>query len=183
MNICVYGASSADIDSTYFEAAEELGKLLAEQGHGLVFGGGDQGLMGAIARGFHARAGRIVGIAPTFFDQPGILYPACTEFLFTETMRERKQLMEDRSDAMIVLPGGIGTYEEFMEILTLKKLKRTDKPILLFNIDHFYDPMVALLEHTVAERFMDRSGLTLYEVAETAEQAAEVVRRWAEKSD
>ena len=102
--------------------------------------------MGAAARGVAAENGYILGIAPRFFDQPGVLYEKCTEFIFTENMRERKKLLEEKSDATIVAPGGIGTYEEFFEIFTLKSLKRIDRPIVLYNIDGYYDKMKALLE-------------------------------------
>ena len=134
MNICIYGASSEELKKIYYEKTEELGRLMAKRGHGLVFGGGETGLMGAAARGVSHEKGYILGISPKFFDQPGVLYQHCTEFIFTETMRERKHLLESRSDATIVVPGGIGTYEEFFEILTLKSLGRIDRPIVLYNI-------------------------------------------------
>ena len=178
MNICVYGASSALLKNIYYEKTEELGRamgkrghglvfgggatgMMAKRGHGLVFGGGATGMMGAAARGVAAENGYILGIAPRFFDQPGVLYEKCTEFIFTENMRERKKLLEEKSDATIVAPGGIGTYEEFFEIFTLKSLKRIDRPIVLYNIDGYYDKMKALLEYTAEEKFMDFSVLDL----------------------
>lgn len=120
MNICIYGASSAQLEQIYYDKTEELGKMMAKRGHGLVFGGGATGMMGSAARGVDVEGGYILGIAPRFFDKPGVLYQNCSEFIFTDTMRERKKLLEERSDATIVTPGGIGTYEEFFEILTLK---------------------------------------------------------------
>ena len=117
MNICIYGASSAELEQIYYEKTEELGRMMSKRGHGLVFGGGTTGMMGAGARGVDAEGGYILGIAPRFFDKPGVLYENCSEFIFTETMRERKKLLEERSDATIVTPGGIGTYEEFFEML------------------------------------------------------------------
>ena len=160
MNICVYGASSAQLEQSYYDRTEELGRMMAKRGHGLVFGGGATGMMGAAARGVDAEKGYILGIAPRFFDNPGVL---CSEFIFTETMRERKKLLEERSDATIVTPGGIGTYEEFFEILTLKSLHRLDRPIVLYNINGYYDGMKALLQHTADEKFMDESNLKLCE--------------------
>ena len=156
MNICIYGASSAELKKIYYEKTEELGRMMGKRGHGLVFGGGKEGLMGAAARGVDRENGYILGIAPRFFDQPGVLYEHCTEFIFTENMRERKHLLESRSDATIVVPGGIGTYEEFFEILTLKSLGRIDRPIVLYNIEGYYDSMRALLEYTAGEKFMSR---------------------------
>ena len=148
MNICVYGASSALLKDIYYEKTEELGRAMGKRGHGLVFGGGATGMMGAAARGVAAEKGYILGIAPRFFDQPGVLYEKCTEFIFTENMRERKKLLEEKSDATIVTPGGIGTYEEFFEIFTLKSLKRIDRSIVLYNVEGYYNKMKALLEYT-----------------------------------
>ena len=116
MNICVYGASSGEIDKSYILAGEELGRRMAARGHGLVFGGGARGLMGAVARGMQAGGGEICGVAPSFFHVDGILFPDCSRMIYTETMRERKQIMEDMSDAFIAAPGGIGTFEEFFEL-------------------------------------------------------------------
>lgn len=161
MNICVYGASSALLEDVYYKKTEELGREIGRRGHGLVFGGGATGMMGAAARGVYAENGYILGIAPHFFDGPDVFFENCSEFIFTETMRERKQLLEDRSDATIVTPGGIGTYEEFFEILTLKSLGRIDRPIVLYNINGYYDRMKALLEYTAEEKFMNKENLKL----------------------
>ena len=136
MNICIYGAASADLDQIYYDKTEQLGRLMAKRGHGLVFGGGETGLMGAAARGVAAEKGYILGIAPKFFDKPGVLYQKCTDFIITETMRERKHLLEEKSQATIVAPGGIGTYEEFFEIFTLKSLNRLDRAIVFYNINN-----------------------------------------------
>jgi len=162
MNICVYGASSDQIDRGYLDAAFELGVCMARAGHTLIFGGGATGLMGASARGMAQEGGTIVGIAPSFFDRPGVLYPHCTEFVFTETMRERKQLMEDRSDAFIMTPGGIGTFEEFFEILTLRQLRRHHKPIGILNVNGYYDPLITLMEQAIAQQFMHPACRELY---------------------
>ena len=113
MNICVYGASSNVIDKKYIEVTEELGRKMAERGHNLVFGGGANGLMGAAARGVYEKGGYIVGVVPTFFNVDGILFENCNEMIRTETMRQRKQIMEDRADSFIMTPGGMGTFEEF----------------------------------------------------------------------
>lgn len=174
MNICVYGAANDSIDSRHLEAGKQLGKLLAAKGHGLVYGAGDTGMMGAVARGFAAEKGNICGIAPSFFDKPGVLYQSCDEMIFTETMRERKQLMEDKSDAFIMTPGGIGTLEEFFEIITLKQLGRHEKPIVVFNHLGHYDPLLALLEHTVASGFARETDRELITVATTPEEIAEL---------
>lgn len=179
MNICVYGASSPDIDPIFFEETEKLGRMMAGQGHGLVFGGGAQGLMGAAARGVHEMGGQIIGVAPTFFrNVDGILYEHCTEFVYTETMRERKQIMEDRSDAFVVTPGGIGTFEEFFEILTLKQLGRHQKPIVIFNVMGYFDSMKAMMENAIQKAFMKPVCRELYVFLDTPENILEYLEQY-----
>ena len=179
MNICVYGASSPDIDPIFFDETEKLGRMMAGQGHGLVFGGGAQGLMGAAARGVHEMGGQIIGVAPTFFrNVDGILYEHCTEFVYTETMRERKQIMEDRSDAFVVTPGGIGTFEEFFEILTLKQLGRHQKPIVIFNVMGYFDSMKAMMENAIQKAFMKPVCRELYVFLDTPEDILEYLEQY-----
>lgn len=182
MNVCIFGASSATLDEVFYADAQRLGEKLAANGHTLVFGGGREGLMGAVARGAAAKGGKIIGIAPRFFDEPGILYEGCTEMIFTDTMRERKQLMEEKSNACIVLPGGIGTYEELFEILTLKQLGKTHRAIIFLNTDAYYAPLMALLEHTAERRFMSKKCLGLFGVAETPEAAIKALESYVPTS-
>ena len=163
MKICVFGASSRDLEQGYFDEAFALGAELARRGHTIVFGGGASGLMGATARGAKSRGGRLIGIAPKFFDEPGILDKDCDEMIFTETMSERKKAMEDMSEAFITLPGGIGTFEEFFEALTLKQLGRHAKAMAVLNTRGYYDAMDAMLRRAVAERFLSEDGYALYE--------------------
>ena len=162
MNICIYGASSNIIDNVYIEGGEALGKKLAARGHGIVYGGGAEGMMGAVARGVIKGGGEIIGIAPSFFKVDGVLYDKCTKFLYTDTMRERKKMMEDLSDGFLVTPGGIGTYDEFFEILTLRQLCKHLKPIAIFDINGYFKPLIALLENTISERFMPDTNRKLY---------------------
>ena len=162
MNICVYGAASDEIAATFKTAGEAFGEELASRGHSLIFGGGASGLMGAVARGADRAGGRIVSIAPSFFDIDGVLYPHCDEYIFTTTMRERKQKMEDLSDAFVITPGGIGTYDEFFEIYTLRQLERHKKPIAILNTDGYYSPLLEMLRHTAALNFMDERNFDLF---------------------
>ncbi len=171
MNVCVYGASSTQIDSRYIEQTEELGRALAARGHSLVYGAGGAGLMGAVARGMKQAGGYVVGVVPSFLKVDGILFDGCDEIIYTDTMRERKQIMDERSDAFIVTPGGIGTYEEFFEMYTLKQLGRHHKPIILYNIDGYYDAIVDMLHQTVEKRFMRSTSLSLISVVNNAEDA------------
>ena len=171
MKICVYGASGQDLPQPYFDAARELGRLMAAQGHSLVFGGGAHGLMGACAEGAREEGGEIIGIAPRFFDEPGILYSQCSRFLFTDTMAQRKTAMFEESEAFIALPGGIGTFEEFFETLTLKQLGRHEKPMALLNTLGYYEPLTAMLERAVQDGFLARRCFQLYGLCETPREA------------
>ena len=175
MNICVYGAASKDIDAVFTDAGHELGFKLAKRGHALVFGGGDNGMMGAAARGAHDGGGHITGIAPSFFNIDGVLYPLCDEIIYTETMRERKHLLEDKSDGFIVSPGGIGTFEEFFEILTLKQLGRTDKPIAILNTEGYYDSLLQMLRHTAKNRFMSIKNFGLFFVSSSIDDILDYI--------
>ena len=147
MNICVYGSSSTELPESIMKGAFRMGELIAKAGHGMVYGGGAQGVMGASAMGARSAGGAVLGVAPRFFNVDGVLFEDCTEFIYTDTMRERKQIMEDRSDAFIVCPGGVGTFEEFFEILTLKQLSQHTKPIVILDIDG-YCPMGIVVYHT-----------------------------------
>ena len=177
MNICVFGASSDRIDPAYFAAAQELGALIARGGHRLVFGAGREGLMGACARGVLEAGGRPLGIAPRFFDEPGVLLHDGCELLFTETVAERKSRMEEEADAFIALPGGIGTYEEFFEVLTLKQLGCHQKPMALLNTLGYFDAFVALLQETAEKGFMSEAVLGLYALCDTPQAALDHIAR------
>lgn len=161
MNICLYGASSSAIAKSYINPTEELGAKIAERGHTLIYGGGAEGLMGAAARGVYSQGGKIIGIVPSFLNVDGILFDNCDEMIFTETMRERKQLLEEKSDAFIVTPGGVGTFDEFFEILTLKQLGRHSKPIAVFNINGYFDSLIEQLKNAVRKQFMNPESFEL----------------------
>ncbi len=182
MRICVYGSSSDLIDKEYIEKGEELGRKMAERKIGLVFGGGACGLMGAAARGVREGKGEIIGVAPTFFKVDGVLFEECSEFIPTETMRERKQIMEDKSDAFIMTPGGIGTYEEFFEIFTLKQLGRHNKPIAIFNVNGYYNEMIAMLEKTVKGNFMREASLNLYKAFVDIDEMLDYIENYKEEA-
>ena len=180
MKICVYGAASSLIDEEFVKTGEELGRKMVERGHSLVFGGGRSGMMGAPARGVHEKGGHILGIAPKFFEEnnPEISFENCTEFIQTETMRERKRLLDEMSDAFIVAPGGIGTFDEFFEILTLKQLGRHNKAIVIFNIDGYYDHMLKMMEVSIEQKFITRDTVDLYTVASTIEEALNYIEAY-----
>lgn len=161
MKLCLYGASSNLINKKYIEATEKLGEELARRGHTLVFGGGANGLMGAAARGVTKVGGEIIGISPKFFDVDGVLYDKCTEFIYTETMQERKHLLVTKSDGFIVMPGGPGTFDELFETLSLRQLGIHNKPIAVFNIDGYFDPLGQMLKNAYDGNFMTNEILEL----------------------
>ncbi len=167
MKICVYGAASNNIAPIYVEKNEVLGRLLADNNISLVFGGGGGGMMGAVAHGAYERCGEIIAVVPRFFNVDGILFEHSTQTIYTDTMRERKKTMEDLSDAFIVTPGGIGTLDEFFEILTLKSLDRHQKPIGILNVDGFYDEMFDWLNKAVDGGFIRKDALDLLLVDST----------------
>lgn len=172
MRICVYGAASPTIDPAFITAVEEMGKELVKRGHSLVFGGGGNGLMGAAARGVKEAGGHILGVIPKFFDEEDVeeVCDFCDELIRPDTMRQRKQLMEDNADAFIVVPGGIGTFEEFFEILTLKQLCRHNKPIGIYNLQGYYNEMEYMMEKAMEKNFVRKSCRELYLTTDSMEE-------------
>ena len=164
-------------------AGEKLGEEMGKRNHSLVFGGGASGLMGAVARGISEENGEIIGIAPNFFNVDGILFEKCSEMIYTDTMRERKMLMESKSDAFIVTPGGIGTFEEFFEILTLRSLDRHKKPIAIFNTNGYYDNLIEFLENGVKQNFLKSANLELFFVSENENEILDYLENYTDDSD
>lgn len=171
MRICLYGAASPTIDQDYKDKVEQLGKEMVSRGHSMVFGGGGNGLMGAAADGVRSAGGHIIGVIPRFFEAENIeaICDFCDELIQPETMRERKQIMEDKADAFIIVPGGIGTFEEFFEILTLKQLCRHNKPIAIYNINGYYNELNQVLEEAARKGFIRENCKELYYITEDSE--------------
>lgn len=172
MRICVYGAASPTIDPEYIRRVEEMGRQMVARGHSLVFGGGGNGLMGAAARGVREAGGHILGVIPKFFDEENVeaICDFCDELIQPDTMRQRKQIMEDNADAFIVTPGGIGTFEEFFEILTLKQLCRHNKPIVLYNIKGYYNDLNQVMEQSIKKSFIRDNCRQLYQTTDDLTQ-------------
>ena len=185
MRICVYGAASPTIDPEYIKQVELMGKALAERGHSLVFGGGGNGLMGAAARGFRDGGAEIFGVIPKFFDNENVeeICDFCTELVMPETMRERKQIMEDNADAFIVVPGGIGTFEEFFEILTLKQLQQHNKAIAIFNVDGYFDDMLKMMQKGADTEFISDMTLGLYKVFTDVDEMLDYLETYVPKAE
>lgn len=178
MRICLYGAASNNIDASFIEAVELLGQKMAERGHSLIYGGGAGGLMGAVARGVHAKGGEIVGVAPTFFNVDGVLFEHCTKLIGTETMRERKQIMEEGADAFIMAPGGVGTFDEFFEILTLKQLGRHNKALVVFNINGYYCALENMMQQAADKGFLNEQTQNLYRVLNDADGVLDYIESY-----
>ena len=168
MRICVFGAASPTIDGEYIQQVEKLGEEMGRRGHSLVFGGGENGLMGAVARGVHKGGGRVLGVIPKFFKEESeeAVYALSDELIMPDTMRERKQIMEDNADAFIIVPGGIGTFEEFFEILTLKQLCRHNKPIAIYNIKGYYNEIFHAIEQATAKNFIRGGCMDLFRIGD-----------------
>lgn len=174
-DVCVYCASSTKIPSVYFDAAERLGQLLAEQGINLINGAGRQGLMGRMSDATLACGGTVTGVIPHFMMEQGWHHHGLTRLIETETMHERKQLMAELSDGVIALPGGCGTMEELLEIITWKQLGLYLNPIIILNTDGFYDPLLTLLKQAIGQNFMRREHENIWQVASTPEEAVDLL--------
>ena len=172
MRICVYGAASPTIDDEYKNKVKEMGREMVRRGHSLTFGGGGNGLMGAVAEGVRAENGYIFGVIPKFFEAEKVeaVSSICDTLVQPETMRERKQIMEDNADAFLIVPGGIGTFEEFFEILTLKQLCRHNKPIAIYNIKGYYNELMFAIEKATEKNFIRGGCLDLMRVSEDLDE-------------
>jgi len=152
--ITVYCSSSDYLDPQFFEAADELGTSIARLGLTLVYGGGCVGLMGQVSRSARQAGGTVVGVIPGHLYAREVGDEKCDELIVTETMRQRKQILDERADAFIMLPGGVGTYEEFFEILVGRQLGEHAKPIGVVNAHGYYNPLVSMIEHGIEHRFI-----------------------------
>jgi uncharacterized protein (TIGR00730 family) len=168
-NICVYCGSNSGSDPRFSEAADRLGTAMAEAGLGLVFGGGDDGLMGRIARAVLAGGGHVTGIIPKFLIKSENAILNAQELIVVDDMHQRKQLMFERADAFVALPGGIGTLEELVEQLTWVQLRRHQKPVLLADIAGFWRPLLSLVAHMHNQGFLREGFDVHYLVAEKIE--------------
>ena len=176
--VCVFGASSNNIDEKYINEAFRLGVCMVKEKFGLVFGAGLHGLMGAVAEGINSAGGKAYGVIPEKLHRPGIASPYCSELFVTATMHERKAKMEDLSSAFISLPGGYGTFEELLEIITLKQLGYVDMPIVIMNIDGYYDDLLNMFEYATDEGFADEKYLSLFHESTTPEDALRYIKEY-----
>ncbi len=173
--ICVYSSSSSTIASNYFDVAAKLGREIAVRKNTLLFGGGMRGLMGATAKAVHEYEGKVIGIIPKALNQKGVVYELCDELVVTMEMRERKAIMDSRSDAFIALPGGYGTLEELLEIITLKQLKYHNRPIVILNENGFFDFLLKQFEQIIDQSFAKQESSLLYYVTEDVADALDYI--------
>ncbi len=174
-SVCVYSASSTNIDPCYMECAEKLGVLLARKKIRLINGAGNKGLMRACADGVLTSGGEVTGVIPHFMVEEGWHYQALTELVETEDMHERKSRMAELSDGAVALPGGCGTLEELLEVITWKQLGLYLKPIVILNVNHYYDPLLEMLHKAVDQHFMRPEHAAIWCVASTPEEAVDLL--------
>ena len=171
ISICVYGAASDRISDRYIHEGERLGKEIGKRGHSLIYGGGATGMMGACARGVHASGGELTGIVPEFMSKFELLNEDHGRLIFTKTMQERKEMMEEKADAFIICPGGIGTMDEFFQILVLVALDRKKTPIIVYNIDGYYDDLINFIDKAIQKGFIRTGVKNLFRVCSDPEEA------------
>ena len=174
-SVCVYCASSTQIDEKYFRAAKELGTLIAQRGLRLITGAGNMGLMCAVEDAALAAGGKVTGVIPSFMIQEGWHHTGLTELIETTSMHERKQTMATLADGAIALPGGCGTFEELLEIITWKQLGLYLGPVIILNIDGYYDHLLALLDRALKDKFMRDIHAHIWQAATTPEEAIELL--------
>lgn len=175
MKICVYCASSAQASPDYGKAAFELGRLLASNEISVVFGGGGIGSMGRLADGVNSVNGSIIGVMPRFMKELEWAHPEVENIIWTTDLAERKAKLIENSDAVIALPGGCGTFEELLEVITLKRLGIYLKPIIIFNQDGFYDSLIDLFNRSVKDKFMDERHLEMFTVIDKVDDVIDAV--------
>lgn len=174
-SVCVYSASSTKIDPVYFDAARELGTLLGQKRIRLINGAGNMGLMSAVADAAMGAGGEVTGVIPGFMVEQGWHHTGLTRLVEVDSMHQRKKMMADLSDAVIALPGGCGTLEELLEVITWKQLGLYLNPIVILNIKGYYDPLLRMLATAVEENFMRRQHGDIWHVAATPLEAVSLI--------
>lgn len=179
-NVCVYCGSAGNVAEAYRDAATRLGRALAKSGLGLVYGGGRAGLMGLVADAVLHEGGKVYGIIPHHIATREISHTGLTELQVVDTMHERKQMMVERADAFVILPGGLGTMDEFFEIMTWRQLGLQDKPVVVVNIEGYWTPLLRMIDHLIEEGFAreaDRQALLVVDKVEDVVEALSTAPR------
>jgi len=171
--VCVYCGARVGNDAAYLAAAQAFGAALAERGWRLIYGGGNIGMMGAMAHSALNGGGEVIGVIPQALLDIEVGMRDATRLIVTDTLRERKGIMDDYADAFVALPGGFGTFEELMEVLTLRQLGYHKKPIVIVNLGHYYDPLLRLFDHALEQGYVSSPQMDLFEVVTTVDEAME----------
>ncbi|MBV8673210.1 MAG: TIGR00730 family Rossman fold protein [Acidobacteriaceae bacterium] len=183
-SIAVFCASASGTNPTYLETARDLGRRIAERNYGVVYGGASVGTMGALADAALAAGGKVIGVIPGVIIDLEIAHNGLTELHIVKTMHERKALMAERADAFIALPGGYGTLDEFVEILTWAQLRIHAKPCIMVNVDGYYDPLLAFFDRAVEDGLIKAENRSLVRVARDASEALEIIEReWSSRAE
>ena len=185
MNICVFGSATDEINKNFLDAGFILGKEMAKRGHDLVFGGGSAGLMGAVSRGVREEKGKILGVIPKFFEEKGYetIDYKCDRLVRTLSMAERKTTMENFSDAFIITPGGIGTFEEFFEVLTLKQLGVHKKPIAILDVDGYFNEINEAFNVAIKKHFVRENCVNLYKTFDDVNKLLDYIENYDEEKE
>lgn len=176
-SICVFCGSNKGLLPAYETQAKKLGKLMVENQFRLIYGGGKIGLMGVIADEIMQSGGEAVGVIPKFLAEKEVAYLGLTELITVSSMHERKTIMSELADAFIIMPGGIGTFEEFFEILTWRQLKLHHKPIGILNVDHYYDALLQFLDHAVTQKFFHQESRDFILTANQADEIFQLMHK------
>ncbi len=176
-SICVYSASSPQVNDYYIESAKKLGLLFSEHQIELIYGAGKTGLMGAMADAVLEKGGKVTGVIPSFMIQQNWHHTRLTKLVEVDSMHERKQKMATLSDGIVALPGGCGTLEELLEIITWKQLGLYNKPIVIVNANGFYDPLIEMLNRAIDEKFMRIDHKYLWSIAEHVDQVIDLLQK------
>lgn len=175
MKVCIYGSSSEKTPKVFIDVGYELGLKLASNNHSIIFGGGNDGMMGAVARGVFDNGGKITAIFPEWITEFDVLFENYTEKIITDTLDERKNLFLEKSDVFIVLPGGLGTLDEFFGIIALKYLNRHSKKVILFNIDHCYDKLIEALQDMNDMDLIREDCLNFFDIANSIDEVLQIL--------
>ena len=174
-SVCVYSSSSMIVSDEFKELASELGREIGRRGWNLIFGAGQHGLMGATARGVHESGGTVIGVIPEKMDHPEITYMEADVLITTQDLRERKGVMDSKADGFIALPGGIGTLEEIIEMLTLRQLGFHERPVIFLNSNGYYNPLFDFFDHMIEHNTYSHKHKAMYEVSTNPKMALDII--------
>jgi uncharacterized protein (TIGR00730 family) len=179
ITICLFGAASNNIDDIYIHETEALGKEIGSQGYTLLYGGGSTGIMGACSRGVASAGGKVVSVIPTFMDSKELINYNSDEMIWTKNLDDRKAIMLDRSDAFIIAPGGVGTLDEFLQVLTYENLSLLSAPIIIYNINNYFDGLLNFIDYSIRKGFTRTGVRDLFRVCNNPVEAVDLIEYFA----